>query len=294
MDYSKILRNVYRTDRYTVGEMGTKNIYNFKEYFMVTGDNSMIKVVDADQGLCYVCVNDSLYPIRLEYPEESISEFNLLYKYVQAYDYCLEELKKMPPKIAKYDPLCKLKADLEAIMIDQDFDAEIALPDSVFEKLDKRCEYLAYAYKKEWDGVINMDTCKRFEDIPSLDSYIKENNLLEKGEGVNKNIRESHLNYINHDGDPLEYIRIPSDSPVGRYVYYGTPLLKNNKLYRMRIQQAVKERAEGLKLARKSLALIQKEKTAPEFARKHLQNRIEKVQGKLLEKSAKIEFFSMT
>ncbi|MBP3432051.1 MAG: hypothetical protein J6K39_04285 [Clostridia bacterium] len=288
-----LFRNVYRVDKYKIYDTDLKEKLEFEEYFMVCGDHSIIRIVDIDQGNCTLHVYNRTAFQRLPcFYDEIIDEINNMYNVVQAYDYVVTELRRLPTKEAAKSPLIEIKAEIEDCFYTGDYNKEINLPRDVKRKLDERCEYLRYAYELEWKGIISMNTVRAFESIKKLDEYIENRDLKNNPEGEDKSIHQLCINKTKADFDPLCNIR-KLLNPLIRYNGCEASL-KQGKAMRLAEAQTLKEENCAFKLAHKIANLEDKAMMAK--SGKHvskLQIKADKMRDKLKEKTSHIVFFGI-
>ena len=90
---------------------------------------------------------------------------------------------------------------------------------SLIAKLNLRCEYLSYAYGLEWDGIVNLETVRKFDKINDLEDYIDQYNLEDFPEDVDKNVDLWGFTEINNaSGDLLCNIR-KVENETERYAF---------------------------------------------------------------------------
>ena len=272
---AKTIINMYRVDRYAVSNVSRRReilknkgqlpVYDkFYEYFLVAGDHSIVRITNFEEGVCKVYVYDHeltcTLPVRVD--EEGFqyidyTDFNKVRKCAMIYDYAVTELRKMGRKEALKSPIFELKRKTESILLLDRYDEvdKLNIPRDVLRKLQKRCDYLAYAYAKEWRGVISLDTVHRFSDIESLKEYIETNDLsTEDGEGEDKRIEKFAIAEVDEEEyDPLIEVR-DQENEAMRY-YDVEPIVKNDKF----VKQLRKDIIKALKLEYK-LTLLNRQK----------------------------------
>lgn len=227
----------YRKDNYRIYDMGSKDIVNFSEYFMVAGDHCIIKVIDVDYAFVYVNIfNARLYRTKISLEDVSpYDALNSIFDHFMAYDYLITQLKKMSPKEAKNSPLKELKSIVETAIDTGNFDVENIcglLGMKTYQEAKAHCQYLAYAYDLEWRGVIDLDTCKKFDNIEELDKFVVENDLINKPMGKSKQKDVLAFNFVDYQNyDRLNRVRENGDM-LSYYTRYGLTL-KDAKALRL-------------------------------------------------------------
>lgn len=140
---------------------------------------------------------------------------NSIFDHFMAYDYLLTQLKKMSPKEAKNSPLKELKSRVETAIDTGNFDVENIsglLGTKTYQKVKSHCQYLAYAYDLEWKGVIDLDTCKKFDNIEELDKFIVKNDFINKPMGKSKQKDVLAFNFVDYQNyDRLNKVRENGD-----------------------------------------------------------------------------------
>ena len=227
----------YRKDNYRIYDMVSKDIVNFSEYFMVAGDHCIIKVIDVDYAFVYVNIfNARLYRTKISLEDVSpYDALNSMFDHFMAYDYLITQLKKMSPKEAKNSPLKELKSRVETAIDTGDFDEENIcglLGMKTYQEAKAHCQYLAYAYDLEWRGVIDLDTCKKFDNIEELDKFVVENDLINKPMGKSKQKDVLAFNFVDYQNyDRLNRVRENGDM-LSYYTRHGLTL-KDAKALRL-------------------------------------------------------------
>lgn len=227
----------YRKDNYRIYDMVSKDIVNFSEYFMVAGDHCIIKVIDVDYAFVYVNIfNARLYRTKISLEDVSpYDALNSMFDHFMAYDYLITQLKKMSPKEAKNSPLKELKSRVETAIDTGDFDEEDIcglLGMKTYQEAKAHCQYLAYAYDLEWRGVIDLDTCKKFDNIEELDKFVVENDLINKPMGKSKQKDVLAFNFVDYQNyDRLNRVRENGDM-LSYYTRHGLTL-KDAKALRL-------------------------------------------------------------
>lgn len=227
----------YRKDNYRIYDIVSKDIVNFSEYFMVAGDHCIIKVIDVDYAFVYVNIfNARLYRTKISLEDvSSYDALNSIFDHFMAYDYLITQLKKMSPKEAKNSPLKELKSIVETAIDTGNFDVENIcglLGMKTYQEAKAHCQYLAYAYDLEWRGVIDLDTCKKFDNIEELDKFVVENDLINKPMGKSKQKDVLAFNFVDYQNyDRLNRVRENGDM-LSYYTRYGLTL-KDAKALRL-------------------------------------------------------------
>ena len=283
------LRHCYRVDRYSIADIDTNEIERLAEYFIVTGDNSCIRVIDYDTGLVKISVFGNDYFCSTDY--EPAEFLDALHDTIMIYDYCLTDLRKLPIKEAVKSNWFAYKKCVDKMLSSgQMFNLDFPLEKK--RELQQRCNYLAHAYELEWNGVISLDTCKKFSTITDLDEYVEKNNLklAENKESDDKRINALVRNRISTDEDPLEYIR-DIDDTLYRYRISKTPNLKELKALELADAKYMKEYVKVLKMDQQIQKVYQKipfSKTKEQLQK--LVNTSEKLEKKIEEQSAHVMF----
>lgn len=227
----------YRKDNYRIYDMVSKDIVYFSEYFMVAGDHCIIKVIDVDYAFVYVNIfNARLYRTKISLEDVSpYDALNSIFDHFMAYDYLLTQLKKMSPKEAKNSPLKELKSRVETAIDTGNFDIENIsglLGTKTYQKVKSHCQYLAHAYDLEWRGVIDLDTCKKFDNIEELDKIIVKNDFINKPMGKTKQKDVLAFNFVDYQNyDRLNRVRENGDM-LSYYTRHGLTL-KDAKALRL-------------------------------------------------------------
>ena len=284
------LKNCYRVDKYSIADIDTNEIERLAEFFVVTGDNSCIRVIDYDAGLVQVCMYGSEYfcGSDLYEPAEYI---NILHDLMMIYDYCLTELRKLPLKEAVNTDWFECKNAIDKILTSGQAQP-FSFPLEKHKELQKRCDYLAHAYELEWKGIISLDTCKKFSTIEELDKYVKENNLTlpENRESEDKRVYALVRNRISEDSDPLENIR-DIDDELYRYRISKAPGLKELKALELADARYMKEFVKVLKIQQQAKRVYSKIPYSRNDAQfKKLVNTSQKLEKKMEENSAHVMF----
>ena len=277
----------YRKDNYKVYDITTKGIFDFSEYFMVAGDHCIIKVIDVDYAFVYVNIfNARLY--RTKISPEDVSPYdalNSIFDHFMAYDYLLTQLKKMSPKEARNSPLKELKSKIETAIDTGNFDIENIsglLGTKTYQQVKARCQYLAYAYDLEWRGVIDLDTCKKFDNIEELDKFIVKNDFINNPMDKSKQKNVLAFNFVDQQNyDMLNKVRENGDM-LSYYTRHGLTL-KDTKALKMadiKSIQNIKKAYKFTQIAEKydeRMFFAKSEKEAEKIKNKEI-NLIKKVQ----------------
>ncbi len=291
-EFEEMMKYCYRVDEYIVSDpdVEPRRIDKFKEYFLVAGEHSLIRVIDWENAYCYIEVfNKTFFTILdLEYSIYSICD---LRKMVMTYDYILTELRKIDKEEVLNSRLLSLKMKAERALESGIYEGDNIydkIPRKAMEEIDERAQYLAYAYKLEWDGVIGLGECKKFDSISDLDEFVEENDLKNCPEGVDKKIRKCLFASINDSGleDPLEFIR-----PIRPQLWrYNNGILKDKKLLKLEKSYSKSEiRAE--KLYNRMVGLSEKlEEENKKTNVKKLQEKLVKFSEKITKETAQIVF----
>ncbi len=257
----------YRTDNFNVSDprFEIRVIDRFKEYFLVAGEHSSVRVLDLDLACCFVEIFDKAYYMQFD-PDDPIGSIAKARDLIMVYDYVVTELRKLDKKETKNSPLFEIKTNIEEQLLSGEVSRNVYddISREIFKKLDNRAQYLAHAYKLEWDGVISLETCKKFDNIADLDAYIKEKDLIHNTQSVKKRVNQYSIAYIDYDdmdvGDLLKNVR-PLRPEFERYYKYG--ILKNEKLLRLE-QGYAKSEEQADKLHKRVERLILRMNQVPE------------------------------
>ncbi len=272
------LKHCYRVDRYSIADIDTNEVERLAEYFIVTGDNSCIRVIDYDTAAVKISVygNSCFSDYETYYPAEYI---NTLHDLIMIYDYCITELRKMPLKEAHKSELFYFKKEIDKMLVSGQI-YSIGFPVDKKMELQQRCNYLAHAYELEWNGTISIGTCRNFSKIEDLDRYVEQNKLTlpENKESKDKRVFALVRNRISTDFDPLENVREIGDD-LFRYKIGMAPGIKEIRAIELADAKYMKEYVRVLKMDKK----VQKLNDKIPFSRSKAQLQ------KLVDKSQKLE-----
>lgn len=199
-DFKKELDFCYRVDTYSVGNKKNVKPKVFEEFFVRGGENCILQFPNLEIPFCYVHFYENVFPYDIfldmneldavsdhSYYSKLIGAINKMRTIMMVYDFCVGKLREIENlKERKNSPYFNLKYSLEAVLNSGDYDVdfeELGVSDKFIEKLNKRCEYLAYAGELEWKGIIKLSTMNKFHTVESLKNYVQEKNLIKNPEG---------------------------------------------------------------------------------------------------------------
>lgn len=245
------LKNCFRSDSYILGNKDTHEIDEHVEYFITTGDNSMIRIVDFYEGSCLIQLNQYVIEVNLHTEgdlmkphDELISCYNRLHDMVMVYDYCLTELRKMSQRQAKKSPLFEVKTEIEDRIAQRYWRMPTQVKKDVISKLQKRCDFLSYAFDLERRGVVDFNKIEisKFKNLKQLQDYVVANNLEKNKMGKDKSVVVRAFGEIcQWSADPLTEIRELSDELLFYRIHLAGPKLKGEKVLRLTEKKFDKE-----------------------------------------------------
>lgn len=277
----------YRKDNYRIYDLTTRDIVYFSEYFMVAGDHCIIKVIDVDYAFVFANIFDTqLYRTKISLEElSSYDALNSIFEHFMAYDYLLTQLKKMSPREARNSPLKDLKMRVETAIDTGCFDIDdiqTFLGKDNYKKAHDRCQYLAHAYDLEWKGIIDLDVCKRFDNIEELDAFVDENDLTNNPIGKNKQKDVLAINYVDYQNyDMLNRVRENGDE-LSYYTRHGLTLKQGKALKIANIKSL-----QNIKKAYKLAQIVEKYDEKMFFAKD--EKEAEKIKNKELKYFEKVK-----